>query len=168
MICENSGQVQIPNISCSYKYHSITKQERHGINTSPLFYGLSWPWKNLSTNKSTQIPIPGSQGSLEMYIKKWPTFLVRVLDLDHFISAVPNHCSGDGKCFPALNISSQKKFHIWNGSHTIPMQRPFFTKISYHRNVSLAVFFLSFYFSFCQKTNLHLSKRASLSSFFLM
>ena len=30
--------------------------------------------------------------------------------------------------------------YYWNGSHAIPLQRPFFTKISYHRNVSLAVY----------------------------
>ena len=36
---------------------------------------------------------------------------------------------------------------------------PFFTKISYHRNVSLTVYWPILYFSFCQKTNLHLYKR---------
>ena len=40
----------------------------------------------------------------------------------------------------------------------------FFTKKSYHRNVSLALYFQIFYFSFCQKTNLHLHKRSRLSS----
>ena len=42
---------------------------------------------------------------------------------------------------------------------------PFFTKISNHRNVSLAVYLSIFYFSFCQKRNLHLYKRARLLSF---
>ena len=54
--------------------------------------------------------------------------------------------------------------YFWNGSHAIPMKRPFFTKISYHRNVSLAVYLPIFYFSFCQKTNLHLYEQARLSS----
>ena len=35
---------------------------------------------------------------------------------------------------------------------------PFFIKISYHRNVSLAVYLPIFYFSFCQKTNFNLYK----------
>ena len=53
--------------------------------------------------------------------------------------------------------------YFWNGSHTIPMQRPFLPKISYHRNVSLAVYSPILYFSFCQKVNLHLYKGASLA-----
>ena len=40
---------------------------------------------------------------------------------------------------------------------------PFFTKITYHRNVSLVVYLPIFYFSFCQK-KLHLYKQARLPS----
>ena len=54
--------------------------------------------------------------------------------------------------------------HFWNGSHAIPMQRPFFLpKLSYHRIVSLPVYSQILFFSFCQKTNLHLYKRSRLS-----
>ena len=53
-------------------------------------------------------------------------------------------------------------FDFWDCSHAIPMQRPYFTKISYHRNVSLAVYLPILYFSFCQKTNLHLYERAAI------
>ena len=55
--------------------------------------------------------------------------------------------------------------YFWNGSHAVPMQRPFFSpKLSYLRNVSLAVYLPIFYISFCQKTNLHLYKWSRLSS----
>ena len=44
----------------------------------------------------------------------------------------------------------------------------FLPKLSHHRNVSLSVYLPIFYFSFCQKTSLHLYKRARLSSSLLM
>ena len=40
----------------------------------------------------------------------------------------------------------------------------FLLNLSYHRNVSWAVYLPNYYFYICQKTNLHLYKRARLSS----
>ena len=40
----------------------------------------------------------------------------------------------------------------------------FSPKLSHHRNASLAVYLPIFYFSFCQKTNLHVYKWSRLSS----
>ena len=56
-----------------------------------------------------------------------------------------------------------KQLDFWNGSHAIPLQRPFLPKLSYHRNVSLAGYLPILYFSFSQKTNLHLYKGARLT-----
>ena len=54
---------------------------------------------------------------------------------------------------------------FWNGSHAIPMQRPFFSrKLSYHRNESLFVYSPILNFSFFQKTNLLLYKWSRLLS----
>ena len=48
-------------------------------------------------------------------------------------------------------------FLEWQPCHSYT-ETLFFTKISYHRNVSLAVYLPIFYFSVYQKTNLHLYK----------
>ena len=55
-------------------------------------------------------------------------------------------------------------FLKWQSCHSYA-ETLFFTKISYHSNVRLPVYLPIFYFSFCQKTNLHLIKRARLSLF---
>ena len=60
------------------------------------------------------------------------------------------------------NASKNCEEYFWNGSHAIPMQRPFLPKLSHHRNVSLALYLPILYFLFCQKTNLHLYKPSRL------
>ena len=55
-------------------------------------------------------------------------------------------------------------FLEWQSCH-YSAETLFLTKISYNRNVSLAVYLPIFYFSFCQKTNLHLYKWSRLLSY---
>ena len=53
---------------------------------------------------------------------------------------------------------------FWNGSMPfLCRDLSFLPKSSYHENVSLAVYLPIFFFSFCQKTNLHLYKCSRLS-----